>query len=128
MKLEDLNVMSDVALQMKVARLRGATEFEWRPNDSSIMKELWQFVPQGSDGNLLTGGWSRCPNYLYDIAAAWSLVDVMVATSDTTVIDLVISRGRNFCAAYLDHGRFKGDETNIKRSIAKAFILAMDPS
>ena len=131
MNLEALNAVTDEELRLKVARLRGATEFEWRPG-GRFMKTLWQFVSQDSEGNLLTGGWSRCPNYLYEIAAAWQLVEKMVEMEWYPELINIGVHGELWCM-YLDNVRgsirdMYAQDENIKRAITLAFILAMDQS
>jgi len=128
MKPEEVNAMTNEQLRVKTAKLLGAVKFEWRPNDIARI-ELWQFVTQGSTERYLTGGWSRVPDYLNDMSAAWLLWTRLEADGFiVTMENGTKGRGRPIISVRgtgkyrLFDCIFRGKEGKI---IMKAFILAM---
>ena len=136
MTRDEVMVLTHTELRIHVAEVLGATEIAWRPND--IAREaMWQFVPQGSDGDFLTGGWSVCPDYPNDLAAMGQLIDKAREndwwwSSEYKTETLSHGESDPFYRARFRcvNGGIRGDRicdgSSLPQAITRAFILAME--
>jgi hypothetical protein len=137
MTRDEVMAMTDDELRIKAARLLGATKFL---PDRESGTELEGYWPEDDEG--CGEGWQTIPDYPNDIAAAWELVDAMMARgiplalfAPGSVGDEGLGGGLKWEAQFQMGGEwfkdgaewFKGyDENKAARAITRAFVLAME--
>jgi hypothetical protein len=127
MTQEEVMALSDEELQKTTATLRGCFEFEMR--HEGPFEVLWGHAREGSEGNLLTGGWGKVSNYSRDIAAAWELVEIVLAQHDDWWADVQTNHsGARWDAGfgdYVGHKHYAASAETAPLAITRAFVLAM---
>ena len=115
MTREEVNAMTDDELRVKAAELMGWTK---------ISNENFYGCPPGWESTL------QIPDYIFDMAAAWPLVEKMVEMEWYPELINVGVRGELWCM-YLDNVRrsirdMYAQNENVKRAITISFIAAME--